>query len=116
MVDAVADTGLGRQIDDNSGAVLLKHLLQQSLIREIAPDEDVAYRAFFRDCLDLGKTPFLQTDLIIIVHTVKADDGSARELPQKADHKIRTDEAGRARDQDGFVVQINVCFHSVRPL
>ena len=116
MINAVADAGLGRQIDDDRRTVLLEDLLQQSLVREIAPDEDMPYRAFLRDLLNLGQTPFFQTDLVIIIHTVKADDGPSRELFQKADHEIGADEPGRAGNQDGFVVQINRCFHFSSPL
>ena len=116
VVDAVADAGLGGEIDDNCRTVLLEHFLQQGLIRKIAPDEDMPYRAFFGGFLDLGQTPFFQTDLIIVVHAVKTDDGSARELSQQAEHEIRSDKAGGAGDQDGFIVQLNVSFHVSSPL
>lgn len=61
--------------------------------------------------IDLFQSPLLQAYLVVVVHVVEGDNGTRGEGLEKADHKIRTDEAGGAGYKDGFIVEINGCFH-----
>ena len=55
--------------------------------------------------------------LVVVVHVVEADDGSAGHLAQQTDDQIGPDESRRTGDEDGFVVEIDLrfCHGSIPP-
>lgn len=71
------------------------------------------HRGCGRGGLDLLQPPLLKTDLVVIVHVVERDNSTGSEGLEKADHKIRADKARRAGYEDGFVVEIDWCFHMI---
>ena len=53
---------------------------------------------------------FLQRDVIVVVHAVEADDVTARKVVQEAHDKVRADETGGTRDENGFIFSIHILF------
>lgn len=100
MVDGIAHPRLSRQVDNNVWVVLFEHAIHQRLVHQVALDKGAFDRTVCRGFFDLCQAVFLQAQIIVVVHVVKAYDVSGRKLPQKTYNKIRTDKAGRAGDED----------------
>ena len=111
VVDAVADTGLGGEVHDDGGAMCFEDLIEQSLIGQIAPDEDMFDGRVRGGVSNIRQAPFLEADFVIIVHVVEADNGAGGHLFQKADDQVGPDKSRGSGNQDRFSVQINRCFY-----
>ena len=102
MGDGVADAGLCGEVHDYLGLVLRENVVDKSFVSEVALDECVLDGAGRGDLFNFGKAVFLQADVIVVVHTVKADDVTAGEVAQQAHYKVRTDKAGGTGDEDCY--------------
>ena len=98
--NGVADTGLGGEVHDNLGLILHENIVDKRLVREVALDKRVLDRACRGDFFNLGETVFLQADVVVVVHAVKADDMTAGKVVQQANDKVCADEAGGTGDED----------------
>ena len=103
MGDGVADAGLCGEVHDYLGLVLRENVVDKRLIREVALDEDVFNRAGCGDFFNFGKAVFLQADIVIVVHAVKADEVTGGDVAHKAHDEICADETGGAGDEDCFI-------------
>ena len=82
MVDGVADAGLRGEIDDDRGLVYLEYFVDEGLVGNASLDEDVPYGGV--DRVDHVEPVFLELRVVVVVHVVEADHGSARELAAQA--------------------------------
>ena len=96
MVDGVADAGLRSQIDHNRRPVCCEYFVHESFVCDAASDENMPDRRV--DRVDHAEAIFLKLRIIVIVHVVEADHGTALELAAKAHDEVGTDKAGRAGD------------------
>ena len=87
--DGVAHTSLGTQIDHNVWVILLKNAVDKCLIRKVTLDKCIVL-----ELLKLCQTSLLDTNIIIIVHVVQANDLSIRLSGQDTFCQVGTDEAG----------------------
>ena len=87
--DGIADTSLSAQIDHNVWVILLKNTVDESFIRKVALDKGIIL-----ELLKLCQTSLLDTNIIIIVHVVQANDLGIRLSGQDAFGKVGTDETG----------------------
>ena len=114
MIDGVADAGLRREVYDDVGLVGVKNLIHKAFVGDAASDKNMPDRGF--DRVDQAEAVLLELRIIVIVHIVEADHGSARELAAEAHDDVRADKAGRTGDKDGFVVEGDRCFaHCIVP-
>lgn len=111
MIDAVADTCLGSEIYYDVKVVLLEERVDERFVADGALNEHMLHRRCGCNGVDLLQPPLLKAHLVVVVHVVEGDNSTRGEGLEKADHKIRTDETGGAGYEDGFVVEINGCFH-----
>ena len=101
--DGVAHTGLGGEVDHDLWLVLLEGSVNERLVCQIALDEgEVRIGGQFAQAV------FLQSDVIVIIYAVQANDLCIRNIPQQALGQVRADETGCAGDEYGFAFQINV--------
>lgn len=49
---------------------------------------------------------FLQGNIVVAVEVVDAHDSAALHVVEEAFHKVGTDKAGRAGDEDGFHINV----------
>ena len=94
----VANASLSGKIYNDLGSILLKNTVNKCFICKIPLDKSVFDSATFRCLFNLRKPVFLQAHVIVIVHAIKADDVTKREISQKACYEIRTNKAGRTGD------------------
>lgn len=101
--DAVSHACLGCKIDHELRLVLLKDSINERLVCQIALDEgEVRIGGQFAQAV------FLQSDVVVIIYAVQADDLCIRNIPQQALGQIRADETGCAGDEDGSAFQVNI--------
>lgn len=106
--DRVAHTRLRRKIHDDLGLVLRENTVDQRLVCEVTLDESVFNRAGRGNFFDLCKAVLLQRDVVVVIHTVEADDVPGREIAQKARNEVCANESGRAGDEDCFGIECNI--------
>ena len=105
MIDRVADAGLRSQIDYDGWLVYCKHFVDKGLVGNTSFNKDVPDGRVNR--IDHAKAVLLELRVVVIVHVVETDHGTACEFAAQAHNQICSDEAGGAGDQDGFAVQID---------
>lgn len=106
VIDGISHTRLRREIHHNVKVVLSKEPVNKPFLADRALDESVLDRTVFRRLFDKGKAVFLERRVVVVIHIVQTDDRAAAHFFKKPNHKIRPNEAGRACDKNGFVVQI----------
>ena len=97
--DAVADTGLCSEVDDDLGCVCREYVLYLCLVGDVAFDKGELSLLGF---LDFFQAFFLQADVVVVVEVVDADDSRFREILQQSLDEVGTDETGCACHEDGF--------------
>ena len=105
VVDRVTDARLRGEVHDDIGSVCLENAVDQFLVGDAALDEYMPDRGL--DRVDHAETVFLELRVVVIVHVVETDHGSAGELAAQAHDKVGADEAGGAGDQDGLAVEVD---------
>ena len=100
VVDAVANASLGGEVDDNVGLVLGKQLVDGGLISEVTFDESEVFEDF-----ELVEAGSFEIGVVVRVEAVETDDFSVWIFCAEALGEVAADEAGRASDEDGFVVE-----------
>lgn len=93
MVNTVAHSCLGSEVDHDVEVILGKQLFHQCFITDGASDEHVLHRRGGCDSIDLLQPPLFQADLVVVVHVVERDGCTGGEGLEETDHKIRADEA-----------------------
>ena len=108
MVDRIADAHLRSKVHDDCGLVFRKNVVDQRFIGNRAPDKDVPGERSLSRFFDQIETVFLQRRIIVVVHIVERNDRAAGELLQQPEHQIRADKAGRAGDEDRFLIEVDM--------
>ena len=103
--DRIPDTGLGSQVHHHVKAVLGEAVIDQSTIRNAAPDEGPpGLLLLSRQRFDLPQAVFLDGHIVIVVHVVQTHDLNSVQGPQQLQHQIGADKTGSAGNQDCFMV------------
>ena len=101
--DGVAHAGLCGEIDHDLRLVLLEGFVNERLVRQTALDEgEVQIGSQFAQAV------FLQSDVVVIIYAVQADDLCIRNIPQQALGQVRADKAGCAGDEDRLLVHFHI--------
>src|SRR5262249_19778697 len=89
----IADTRLGRQVDDELGSMLVEQLPQRVLLRDICPGkyELVSFLEKFQPAL-------LQIDVVVIIQFIHADHGLA--AIEQATGQVKANEPCRPGDKN----------------
>ena len=87
--NGIPHTGLCTKVHHNVRVILLKNTVDEGLIGKIALDKCIVL-----ELLKLCQTSLLDTNIIIIVHVVQANDLSIRLSGQDTFGQVGTDEAG----------------------
>lgn len=102
MIDGIADACLCGKIDHDGGFICCENFIDKCLVGDAASDENVPDRGV--DSIDHAEAVFLEPRIVVIIHVVETDHGSASKLAAKAHDEVGADKAGRAGDQDGPAV------------
>lgn len=103
--DGIANTSLSAQIDHNVWVILLKNTVDESFIRKVALDKGIIL-----ELLKLCKPSFLDTNIIIIVHVVQANDLGIRLSGQDTFCQVGTDETGGTGNENNITLHVNNSF------
>ena len=113
--DAVADTGLGGEVDDDIELVFGEESVDEIAVGDVASDKGPGLsrrgsrRAHeLRDLLDFLKALLLEADVVVVVHVVDADDLGGGIIAKEELDEVAADEAGGAGHQDGGAVEIDI--------
>ena len=99
VVDAVAYTGLGCEVDHDIEFILGKEVINQGLVDYAAFDERPRIARIGRiDLLQLLEAVFFQRDIVVGVHVVDTHDGGTTQLFEESLDEVGSDEAGCACD------------------
>ena len=105
--DAVTDSGLGGEIDDDVGEVFVEEAVDEGFVGDVAFDEDEVFMLV----VDLLESLFLDVDVVVIVHVVDADDFDIIDVIEEALDEVRADESGGSGDEDSFIFEGYVVFN-----
>ena len=101
--DRVPDTCLRRQIHHNIRLIFGKYPIHRLLVSQIPFNAKVRALTHIRcQLLDFPKSPFLDTDIIIIIHVIKAYNGNLRYRPEKFHGKVASDKSCHTCDKNCF--------------
>ena len=100
VVDAVTDAGLGGEVNDEVGLVLCEKLVNGGFVGEVAFDEGEVFEAF-----EFFEAGGFEVRVVVRIEVVEADDFGVWIFCAEALGEIAADEARRAGDEDGFVVE-----------
>lgn len=105
VLDAIADTGLSRQVHDDVEVVFLEEFFDEGLISEVAFDELVGMPfCGVGFLLDLAQAVLLERRIIVVVQVVKTNDVERLLAFKEPQNEVRPNEAGGAGDEDGLVI------------
>ena len=103
VLDTVADTRLGRQVNDNIEVILRKESVDERLVGKVALDELIGVLRGGRGLFpDLAQAILLERRIIVVVQVVKPHEVERLLAIQEPQHKVRSDEAGGAGDEEGL--------------
>ena len=110
--DAVADTGLGGEVDDDIELVLCEEGVDEVAVGDVASDKgpglSLALPMGARDLLNFLKALFLEADVVVVVHIVDADNLGGGIVAKEELDEVAADEAGGAGHQNGGAVKIDI--------
>lgn len=115
VIDAVAYACLGCQVDHDVEMVLLEDRVDERFVADGSFDKDVLHQRGGCNGIDPIQPPLLKAHLVVVVHVVKRDDYARSEGSEETNHKICSNEPWGAGYEDGFIVEIDGCFHFVVP-
>lgn len=72
-----------------SGSSMIEHLFEQRLITEIHLHKDM----LTEETAEAFTTWGLQADLVVVIHTVEADDGAGGQFSEQTDQQISHDKS-----------------------
>ena len=109
---------LRRKIHDDFGVGFRKDFLNERLIREI-PFYECPFASLLGlgKLFNLGKTVFLDGNIVVVIHIVKSNEIYTAYGIQKLRHKVRANKSGCPCDKNCFVFKFYIrCQHFVIPL
>ena len=99
----IAYASLCSQIDNHLRVIVLKKVVNGIFRGDVAFDKDIV--DILRDkTFNLFQSPFLEADIIVVIHIVNANDSGTFNILKQALNKIRTDKACTTCDQNGLFV------------
>ena len=98
VLEAVADPGLGGEVDHPVEARLGEGRLDRGAVGEVGAEEAVGGRPGRGGAVELGEPRLLEADVVIVVDDVEPDHGVAPR--EKRARDVEADEAGVAGDED----------------
>ena len=105
ILDAIADTGLSGQVNDDVEVVFLEEAVDEGLVGEVALDEFVGVTFGLRGLLlDHAQAILLERRIVVVVQVVETNDAQRLLAFEESQDQVRADEAGGAGYENGLVI------------
>ena len=102
--NGVTNAGLCPQIYHNSRFVICKNPVNDRFVREISFIKAISGVCVFGSTFfNFSKPPFLDGNIIIIIHVIQSHNVDGRLGSEKLQYQIAADEACRTGDENSFI-------------
>ena len=102
--NGVTNAGLCSKIYHNSRFVICENPVNDCFVREISFIKAISGVCVFGSTFfDFSKSPFLDGNIIIIIHVIQSHNVDGRLGSEKLQYQVAADEAGRTGDENSFI-------------